>query len=168
MTGAPDDRAEEPEAGGSAPGGTRWGVVLGIVALPALLVAGALVVLGLWLFTDDSVGTGVEKAPCRRALAFGGAQASKGAYDTSCAVRSDPGTRYTASFRMPSDEVRGWLTATYPGAPEPRDRRCPDPAVDRCLDLGPGEVSGVDAAVLLEFTDDRPGWTEVRFSASTR
>ena len=163
----PDGTVEEPEAEATVRGGTRWGVVLGIVALPALLVAGALVLLGLWLFTDDSVSTGVEKAPCEQALAFGGAKAPKGAYDTRCAVRSGPDTRYEASFRMPSDEVPGWLATTYPGAPEPRDRMCSGSTATRCLDLEAGEVSGVGAAVRLEFTDDGPGWTQVRFSADT-
>jgi hypothetical protein len=167
MSRSPDEQVEEPEAEGNVRGGTRWGVVLGILVLPTLVAAGALVLLGLWLFTDDSVSTGVAEAPCKQALAYGGAKVPKGAYDTLCEVRSDSNTRYTASFRMPSDEVGGWLTTTYPGAPEPRDRHCSESVIDRCLDLDPGDIFGVDAAVRLEFRDDGPGWTQVRFSASS-
>ncbi|MGW2046548.1 hypothetical protein ACWCPF_15380 [Streptomyces sp. NPDC001858] len=35
-------------------GGTRWGVLAAILALPVLLVVGLLVLIAVWVLTEDS------------------------------------------------------------------------------------------------------------------
>ncbi|WP_411150418.1 hypothetical protein [Streptomyces sp. A30] len=162
MTRSGDEPVTEPRK----PGRTRWGVFAAILALPALLVAVALVLLLLWLFTDDTARTGVEKAPCAEALAFGGAELPSGADDTACEVQSGIDTRYDARFRMPRDEVRDWLAATYRDGPEPRTSQCGEATADLCLNLGPGE-SGGNGAVQVDITHDGPNWSRVRFVAFT-
>jgi hypothetical protein len=150
----------------AVPGRTRWGVFVAILALPTLLVAGLIALLVAWLFTDDSVRTGVEKAPCKAALAYGGATLPAGAYDTACELRTGgQEVRYEARFRMPRDGVREWLAATYPDGPELRTEQCGSETVDECLNRGP--VAGRSASVQLEITYDGPKWSRVRFVAFT-
>jgi len=154
-----------PEAAG--PGRTRWGVMAAILVVPALVVAGLLALLVAWLFTDDSVDTGIQKAPCAQVLAYGGAKLPTGAYDGSCRRWSGPKFRYEATFRMPRAGVRDWLTATFPDGPQPRSRQCGSETIDLCLTVGAGEVPSRDSATQVEITYDGPKWAQVRFLGYT-
>ncbi|MCX5255637.1 hypothetical protein OOK27_16075 [Streptomyces canus] len=147
------------------PGRTRWGMFTAILAVPTLVVAGLIALLVAWLFTDDSVDTGVRTASCAEALAFGGAKLPTGAYDARCTIQAGQDTRYEAGFRMPRDEVREWLTATYPDGPRLRTEQCGSYSVDECLNRGP--VAGQSSSVQVEVTYDGPNWSEVRFVAFT-
>ncbi|MFJ9148461.1 hypothetical protein ACIRP7_10350 [Streptomyces sp. NPDC102270] len=147
------------------PGGTRWGVVLAILAVPTLVV-GALIALGIaWLFTDDSVAADVKKTSCAQALAFGGAKLPAGAYDTWCGIEAGPEPRYNARFRMPRGEIGAWVAATFPEGPRLRTTQCGDAQVDACLNAGP--VAGQRASVQIEIVHDGRKWSEVRFVAFT-
>ncbi|MGW0875754.1 hypothetical protein ACWD3Z_35495 [Streptomyces sp. NPDC002740] len=115
-------RSEAGVPAGPAPKGrTRWGLVAAVLALPILLVVGLLVLVGLWLLTDDEEvdGTRLQKVPCAEALAFGGAELPAGAQDAECTVQSWLDTNYQAEFRMPRAGFDTWLKDTYPQAPGP-------------------------------------------------
>ncbi|WP_329219512.1 hypothetical protein OG352_23370 [Streptomyces sp. NBC_01485] len=50
-----------PEAQPQTRGGTRWGVLAAILALPVLLVVGLLVLIGVWVLTEDSSDHGARQ-----------------------------------------------------------------------------------------------------------
>ncbi|MFJ6389453.1 hypothetical protein ACIQJT_17805 [Streptomyces sp. NPDC091972] len=149
----------------AAPGRTRWGVFLTILAVPTLVVAGLIAVLVAWLFTDDSVEADVKKTSCVEALAYGGAKLPAGADDAWCGIQAGPEPRYEANFRLRRDEVGPWVAAGYPEGPGLRTEQCRSEAVDACLNGGP--VAGKMSAVQIEVVHDGPKWSEVRFVAFT-
>ncbi|MDQ0992051.1 hypothetical protein [Streptomyces sp. V3I7] len=151
-------------------GGTRWGLFTAIMALPALrlVLLAALAVKVMTADPDYPLGGGPEKVPCAEALAFGGARLPHGAHDGHCTLRAWQETDYEAWFRLPRDDVRAWLRATYPGAPAPDTEFCGD-GVDLCLDLdrtglGPGAQAN---AVQIDVRYKGPGTALVQFSAFT-
>jgi hypothetical protein len=95
-------------AGGlpGARGGTRWGVFAALMALPALFLAGLVVLVVWWVRSDSPLGGGPHGVPCAEALAFGAARLPAGAHDGHCTVESWQDTHYSALFRMPRDGVR--------------------------------------------------------------
>ncbi|MFF0080068.1 hypothetical protein ACFYR1_10245 [Streptomyces canus] len=148
------------------PGRTRWGVFTAILAVPTLVVAGLIALLVAWLFTDDSVDTGVRKVACAEAFAYGGAKPPSGARDLGCELEAAPDPRYEARFLLRSTEVSAWVTASYPDGPGLRNVACGgDHDVYACMNRGP--VAGQSASVQLEVTHDGPNWSEVRFVAFT-
>ncbi|MGW4194100.1 hypothetical protein [Streptomyces sp. NPDC005004] len=69
-----------------------------------------------------------------------------------------------ASFRVPRADLRSWLKATYPDAPEP-SAHC-RPPYDLCLGLGFSEGDGVEAdAGEVDAWFTKTGQAEVVFSA---
>ncbi|MFF7751868.1 hypothetical protein ACFZCP_22020 [Streptomyces sp. NPDC007971] len=129
-----------------------------------------------WDPSDDA-----RKVPCAEALAFGGAELPRGAYDTECTVRAWMDTDYTARFRMPKDGVGDWLRSTYPNAPEPKGEHCIPDSVDLCVHLEfqkgyadyAGQVPGASDpgfgayALDVDVTYEGPDRALVRFSAFT-
>ncbi|MEU9992296.1 hypothetical protein AB0E10_36875 [Streptomyces sp. NPDC048045] len=129
-----------------------------------------------WDPSDDA-----RKVPCAEALAFGGAELPRGAYDTGCTVRAWMDTDYTARFRMPKDGVGDWLRTAYPHAPAPRTEHCYPDSVDLCLHLEfekgyadyAGDVPGRSDpgfgayALDVDVTYEGPDRALVRFSAFT-
>ncbi|WP_405526520.1 hypothetical protein OG426_29270 [Streptomyces canus] len=147
------------------PGRTRWGVFTAILAVPTLVVAGLIALLVAWLFTDDSVDTGVRKVSCAEAFAYGGAKPPTGARDLTCVLEAAQDPRYEARFRLRRDEVSAWVAAGYPDEPGLRTVQCGGDGVDACMNQGP--VAGQSSSVQLEVTYDGPKWSEVRFVAFT-
>ncbi|WP_053853004.1 hypothetical protein [Streptomyces sp. NRRL B-24085] len=150
----------------TAPGGTRWGIFLTILAVPTLVVAGLIAVLVAWLFTDDSVEADVKKTSCAEAFAFGGAKVPEGMRDSWCGLQAGSEPRYEARFRMPRAEIDAWVAASFPQGPKLRTTQCGDAQVDVCLNAGP--VAGERASVQIDVTHDSRKWSEVRFVTFTR
>ncbi|GGW62664.1 hypothetical protein GCM10010503_44970 [Streptomyces lucensis JCM 4490] len=144
----------------AARGRTRWGPVAAVLALPVALLTGLVVMVVAWLRPDAPLGGESGEVPCAEALSFGGARLPKGARDTSCTVRSWMDTDYVARFRMPREDVRDWLRATYPDAPDPGTRSCHPHSVDLCLDLGLREED-------WNYAGRVPGRTDPGFGAFT-
>ncbi|MEU5242901.1 hypothetical protein AB0G81_02060 [Streptomyces asoensis] len=98
-----------------------------ILALPVLLVAGLLVLIGVWVLSDDEEtdGTRLKEVPCAEALAFGGARMPEGAGDAKCTVQSWLDTNYQADFRVPRAGFDSWLEDAYPQRAVPAPRRAP-------------------------------------------
>ncbi|MEV7993861.1 hypothetical protein AB0O67_18665 [Streptomyces sp. NPDC086077] len=166
-----DVRDGEAEGRDRPRGRTRWGIFAALAAAPVLIVGTLVVGLVAFVLTDEEdVGAYVaEKADCGQALAFGGAALPEGARTESCTVARGIDTGYTAVFRMPRADVRGWLAGTYPAAPAPRSG-CVDADADLCLDLGhsdalPPDVDAHGVQVTVEHSDARTAL--VRFSAFT-
>ncbi|MDX5569717.1 hypothetical protein PYK79_49455, partial [Streptomyces sp. ID05-04B] len=151
---------------------TRWGLVAAILALPVLLVAGLLVLVGIWVLTDDAEadGTRLKDVPCAEALAFGGAGLPADVRDAKCTVQSWLDTDYQADFRMPRGSVRAWLTDAYPEAPGPGGpgtEAC-GAGVDYCFQLDVTGRPGVDAYyVNVNVTYENAETARVRYSAFT-
>ncbi|MFF5537316.1 hypothetical protein ACFY71_33465 [Streptomyces cinerochromogenes] len=162
-------------------GRTRWGLFAAIIALPALVLAGLAVLAVRFATSDHPLGGAPEKVPCAEALAFGGARLPAGAYDAECAVRSWQDTDYEARFRMPREDVRDWLEATYPVASAPKTEYCYPDSVDLCLHLefqeGSADYAGLFPglsdpgfgayAADVDVTYEGPDRALVRFSAFT-
>ncbi|MFG2573328.1 hypothetical protein [Streptomyces sp. NPDC048481] len=123
--GRPEAHGEKDGAGAGRAvptgGRTRWGVVAAILALPVLLVAGLLVLIGVWVLGEDGEadGTRLRNVDCAEALAFGGAEVPADVRDARCTVQSWLDTNYQADFRMPRAGVGAWLKDAYPAAPAP-------------------------------------------------
>jgi hypothetical protein len=148
------------------PGRTRWGVFTAILAVPTLVVAGLIALLVAWLFTDDSVDTGVRKVSCADAFAYGGAKPPTGARDLTCVLEAAQDPRYEARFRLRRDEVSAWVAASYPDGPGLRNVQCGGGAdIEACMNRGP--VAGQSSSVQVEVTYDGSNWSEVRFVAFT-
>ncbi|MET9454838.1 hypothetical protein ABZY05_07075 [Streptomyces canus] len=147
------------------PGRTRWGIFTAILAVPTLVVAGLTALLVAWLFTDDSVDTGVRKVACAEAFAYGGAKPPAGARDLACVLEAAQDPRYEARLRLRSADVSAWVAASYPDGPGLRTVQCGGDGVDACMSRGP--VAGQSSSVQLEVTHDGPNWSEVRFVAFT-
>ncbi|MFJ9005224.1 hypothetical protein [Streptomyces canus] len=147
------------------PGRTRWGVFTAILAVPTLVVAALIALLVAWLFTDDSVDTGVRKVSCAEAFAYGGAKPPTGARDLTCVLEAAQDPRYEARFRLRSAEVSAWVAASYPDGPGLRNVQCDGADIYACMNQGP--VAGRSASVQLEVTHDGPNWSELRFVAFT-
>ncbi|MER6557839.1 hypothetical protein ABT300_08735 [Streptomyces sp. NPDC001027] len=153
-------------------GRTRWGLVAAILALPALLVAGLLVLVGVWVLSDDEEadGTRLKGVSCAEALAFGGAELPADVRDATCTVQSWLDTNYQADFRMPRGGVSAWLTGAYPEAPRPGGpgtEACGS-GVDYCFQLDVTERPGVDAYyVNVNVTYENAETARVRYSAFT-
>ncbi|MFE2210355.1 hypothetical protein ACFW93_00040 [Streptomyces canus] len=149
----------------TVPGRTRWGVFTAILAVPTLVVAGLIALLVAWLFTDDSVDTGVRKVSCAEAFAYGGAKPPTGARDLTCVLEAAQDPRYEARFRLRRAEVSAWVAASYPEGPGLRTVQCGGDGIDACMNQGP--VAGQSASVQLEITYDSPNWSVVQFVAFT-
>ncbi|MFD5404315.1 hypothetical protein [Streptomyces griseorubiginosus] len=148
-----------------APGRTRWGVFLAILAVPTLVVAALLALLIAWLFTDDSVDTGVRKVSCAEAFAYGGAKAPTGVRDLACTLEAGQGFRYEARFLMRSAEVSAWVAANYPDGPALHNVQCEGTDVYACMSRGP--AAGRSGSVQIEAAQDSSKWSEVRYKAFT-
>jgi hypothetical protein len=148
------------------PGRTRWGMFTAILAVPTLVVAALIALLVAWLFTDDSVDTGVRKISCAEAFAYGGAKPPTGARDLSCVLEAAQNPRYEARFLLRQTEVSAWVAASYPDGPGLRNVQCGgDTEIYACMNRG--AVAGQSASVQLEVTYDGPNWSVVRFVAFT-
>ncbi|MFF1484696.1 hypothetical protein ACIGZH_03905 [Streptomyces sp. NPDC058319] len=178
-------------AGRNGTRGRLWWPVAAVLAVPIVMALAALGVLVAAAAGEarDEPGD-PRQADCAEALAFGGARLPAGAHDARCTVRTWLDTEYEAVFRMPRRDVRGWLRATYPDAPESGTASCvPDSAgpagpagpADLCLDLGltegdgnhAGRVPGSAApgfgaaAVQVEVVYEGPDRALVTFTAFT-
>ncbi|OQR63742.1 hypothetical protein B6E66_12415 [Streptomyces maremycinicus] len=157
--------------GPRARGRTRWGLVAAILALPVLLVVGLVVLVGVWLLTDDEEvdGTRLKKVPCAEALAFGGAELPAGTRDADCTVQSWLDTNYQAEFRMPRAGVSAWLAQAYPEAPPPGGpgtEACH--GVDYCFQIDVTGHPGAQAYVVnVNVTYENAETARVRYSAFT-
>ena len=156
------------------PGRTgRW-LVAALVAVAVLVLLPFLIGFAAFLRPDRNadypLGGAPEKVPCAEALDFGGAKLPVGAHDTDCTVQAWMDTFYAARFLMPRADVRGWLTRTYPQAPEPGTEFCGEGA-DLCLNLDSADrpvPDGVGAnAVKVDVVYEDAGTALVRFSAFT-
>ncbi|MEH0445266.1 MULTISPECIES: hypothetical protein [unclassified Streptomyces] len=153
-------------------GRTRWGLVAAILALPVLVVVGLLVLVGVWVLTDDEEtdGTRLKDVPCAQALAFGGAELPTDVRDAKCTVQSWLDTDYQADFRMPRGGVSAWLTDAYPEAPRPGGpgtEACGS-GVDYCFQLDVTQRPGVEAYyVNVNVTYENAETARVRYSAFT-
>ncbi|MER6247317.1 MULTISPECIES: hypothetical protein [Streptomyces] len=145
------------------PGRTRWGVFLAILAVPTLVVAALLALLIAWLFTDDSVDTGVRKVSCAEAFAYGGAKPPTGVRDLACTLEAGQGPRYEARFLMRNAEVSAWVVANYPDGPALRHTQCEGTDVYACMSRDP--AAGQNASVQIEVAHDSSKWSEVRYKA---
>ncbi|MEU5280384.1 hypothetical protein AB0G87_28680 [Streptomyces asoensis] len=172
----PQERSAVPGGSGvpappPLPGRTRWGVVAAILALPVLLVAGLLVLIGVWVLSDDEEtdGTRLKEVPCAEALAFGGARMPAGAEDATCTVQSWLDTNYQADFRVPRAGVSAWLADAYPEAPPPGGpgtQACH--GVDYCFQLDVTGHPGAQAYVVnVNVTYENAETARVRYSAFT-
>ncbi|MFI0540554.1 hypothetical protein ACH3VS_16930 [Streptomyces sp. WSLK1-3] len=148
------------------PGRTRWGVFTAILAVPTLVVAALIALLVAWLFTDDSVDTGVRKVPCAEAFDYGGAKPPAGARDLSCVLQAAQDPRYEARFLLRRAEVNAWVAASYPDGPGLRNVQCDGTGVYACMNRD--QVGGQSASVQLEVAEDGPKWSVVRFVAFTQ
>ncbi|MFD9394369.1 hypothetical protein ACFWBB_27645 [Streptomyces sp. NPDC060000] len=174
MANERSDTGERPEpvVRPQPAGRTRWGMVAAILALPVLLVVGLLVLVGVWVLTDDEEpdGARIKKVPCAEALAFGGAELPSGAQDAECTVQSWMDTNYQADFRMPRADVSAWLTDAYPEAPEPGGpgtQACVHGS-DYCFQLDVTEHPGADAYyVNVNVAYENAETARVRYSAFT-
>ncbi|WP_405586419.1 hypothetical protein [Streptomyces sp. NBC_01092] len=159
------------QGGEQAPRGhTRWWLFAALVAVPALALAGFVVMVAVWVLADDDLTrSGPEKVPCADALRFGGAALPDGAKTVgACEVQGFQDIHYRATFRMPRADVPDWLTRTYPDAPAPETEFC-TPDADLCLDLdAPGDHPGAGAHAVQVRVDYEDGGTAlVRFTAFT-
>ncbi|MFF1326893.1 hypothetical protein [Streptomyces chartreusis] len=156
---------------GAAHGRTKWWVVAAITAVPAVLLAGFVAMVAVWVVTDDELSrSGPEKVPCADALRFGGAALPDGAQAVGvCEVQGFQDIHYSAAFRMPRADVRDWLTSTYPDAGVPETQFCAGSDVDLCLDVDlAGHEPPVDAhAVRVDVEYEDGGTALVRFAAFT-
>ncbi|KDN75470.1 hypothetical protein DF19_23910 [Streptomyces olindensis] len=150
-------------------GHTRWGLILPFLAVPVLLLGFLVIGLFMWGQTDedDTRGGGTATVPCAEALAFGGAERPGGAEAGHCAVQRGIDTAYTAVLRMPRADVRDWLRATYPDAPEARTGGS---CAALCLDVThedglPGAAEAHVVQVRVEYVNAETA--RVRFSAFT-
>ncbi|MFD9321172.1 hypothetical protein ACFWDQ_26495 [Streptomyces sp. NPDC060053] len=166
-------RSETGVSAGPGPRGrTRWGVVAAVLALPALLVGGLLVLIAVWLLTDDEEvdGARLKKVPCAEALAFGGAELPTGAEDAECTVQSWLDTNYQADFRMPRAGFDAWLADTYPEAPSaggPGAQTCVQGS-DYCFQLDVTEHPGAEAYYVdVNVMNVNAETVRVRYSAFT-
>lgn len=173
----PQERSAAPGGSGAPappllPGRTRWGVVAAILALPVLLVAGLLVLIGVWVLSDDEEtdGTRLKEVPCAEALAFGGARMPEGAGDAKCTVQSWLDTNYQADFRVPRAGFDSWLEDAYPQAPAPGGpgtQACAHGS-DYCFQLDVSGRPGTDAwYVNMDVTYVNAETVRVRYSAFT-
>ncbi|WP_244207225.1 hypothetical protein [Streptomyces swartbergensis] len=123
----------------------------------------------MWALTDeDDPGAGaVAKVGCAEALAFGGADRPAGAEVHDCTAQRGIDTAYTAVLRMPREDVRYWLRATYPDAPEPRaGGSCGALCLDVTHENGlPATVGAHVVQVRVEYVNAETA--RVRFSAFT-
>ncbi|MEG8276509.1 hypothetical protein [Streptomyces sp. AHA2] len=153
-------------------GPARWELVLPILAVPVIVLGALVAGIALWWASsgeeDGARGGAAAGVPCAEALAFGAAQRPEGADVRDCTVRRGIDTSYSAVLRMPREDVRGWLRATYPDAPEPRTGGGPCGAL--CLDVThddglPGTAGAHVVQVRVE--NENAETALVRFSAFT-
>ncbi|WP_406159186.1 hypothetical protein OG806_26195 [Streptomyces sp. NBC_00882] len=137
-----------------------------ILAVPTLVVAALIALLIAWLFTDDSVDTGVRKVSCAEAFAYGGAKPPTGARDLACVLEAAQDPRYEARFLLRRAEVSAWVAANYPDGPGLRNVQCDGADTYACMNRGP--VAGQSASVQLEISSDSPNWSVVQFVAFTQ
>ncbi|WP_369196675.1 hypothetical protein [Streptomyces djakartensis] len=152
-------------------GRTRWELLLPIVAVPVIVLGALVTGIALWASSGEEHGARPGAAagvPCAEALAFGAAERPRGATVRDCTVQRGIDTSYSAVLRMPREDVRGWLRATYPDAPEPRTGGGVCGAL--CLDVTRenGLPGTAGAHVVQVRVDDVNAETAlVRFSAFT-
>lgn len=152
-------------------GRTRWELLLPIVAVPVIVLGALVAGIALWASSGEEHGARTGAAagvPCAEALAFGAAERPRGATVRDCTVQRGIDTSYSAVLRMPREDVRGWLRATYPDAPEPRTGGGVCGAL--CLDVTRenGLPGTAGAHVVQVRVDDVNAETAlVRFSAFT-
>ncbi|MFF7309698.1 hypothetical protein [Streptomyces sp. NPDC008137] len=150
-------------------GHTRWGLVLPFIAVPVLVLGFLIVGLFTWALTDrdDPRAGGPAKAACAEVLLFGGARMPANTQADQCAVQRGIDTAYTAVLRMPREDVRGWLSETYPDAPRVRtDGSCGALCLDVTHEDGlPGTAEAHVVQVRVDYEDAETA--SVRFSAFT-
>ncbi|MEV7079722.1 hypothetical protein AB0N88_14405 [Streptomyces sp. NPDC093516] len=156
-------------------GRTRWGLILPFLAVPVLVLGFLAIGLFMWAGADGrGSGNGDGRAgaaatvPCAEALAFGGAVRPVAAEARDCTVQRGIDTAYAAVLRMPRADVRDWLRATYPDAPEPQTGGGVCGAL--CLDVThedglPGTARAHVVQVRVEYENAETAL--VRFSAFT-
>ncbi|MGX5213835.1 hypothetical protein ACWKT3_34955 [Streptomyces violaceus] len=152
-------------------GHTWWGIVLPFLALPAVVLGVLIIGLFLWAWSDDEDATRAGAAatvPCAEALAFGAAERPANARAHDCTVQRGIDTAYSAMLRMPREDVRDWLRATYPNAPKARTGGGSCEAL--CLDVThenglPGTAKAHVVQVRVEYENAETAL--VRFSAFT-
>ncbi|MFF8394377.1 hypothetical protein [Streptomyces sp. NPDC016172] len=152
-------------------GHTRWGIILPFLALPVVVLGVLIIGLFLWAWSDDEDATragATATVPCAEALAFGAAERPANARAHHCTVQRGIDTAYSAVLRMPREDVRDWLRATYPDAPEPRTGGGVCGAF--CLDVThedglPGTAEAHVVQVRVEYENAETAL--VRFSAFT-
>ncbi|MCF0077686.1 hypothetical protein [Streptomyces lomondensis] len=150
-------------------GHTRWGLILPFLAVPVLVLGFLVIGMFMWALTDedDTRAGGKATVPCAEALAFGGAQRPATADAGHCTVQGGIDTMYSAVLRMPREDVRGWLRATYPDAPEVRTGgSCGALCLDVTHEDGlPGTAEAHVVQVRVEHVNAETA--RVRFSAFT-
>lgn len=152
-------------------GHTRWGIVLPFLALPVVVLGVLIVGLFLWAWSDDEEATragATATVPCAEALAFGAVERPVNARAHDCTVQRGIDTAYSAVLRMPREDVRDWLRATYPNAPKARTGGGSCGAL--CLDVThenglPGTAEAHVVQVRVEYENAETAL--VRFSAFT-
>ncbi|MEU9574892.1 hypothetical protein AB0D62_34575 [Streptomyces massasporeus] len=154
-------------------GHTRWGIVLGFLALPVVVLGVMVIGLFLWAWTDDDDRDGTRAGaaatvPCTEALAFGAAARPANARVDDCTVQRGIDTSYAAVLRMPREDVRDWLRETYPNGPKARTGGGACGAL--CLDVThenglPGTAEAHVVQVRVEYENAETAL--VRFSAFT-
>ncbi|MFB8245346.1 hypothetical protein ACFC5X_09895 [Streptomyces sp. NPDC055952] len=160
-------------------GRTRWELVLPIVAVPVIVLAALVAGIALWAVSGDGDSDGgrdrdggrtgaAAEVPCAEALAFGAAARPDGAHVRDCTVQRGIDTSYSAVLRMPRDDVRGWLRATYPDAPEPRTGGgvCGALCLDVTRESGLPGTAGAHV-VQVRVENENAETALVRFSAFT-
>ncbi|MFF0963700.1 hypothetical protein ACWDQO_04010 [Streptomyces sp. NPDC003703] len=130
-------------AGRGGARGRLWWPLAAVLAAPVAAALAALGVLAAAAAGEarDEPG-GPRQADCAEALAFGGARLPAGAHDARCTVRTWLDTEYEAVFRMPRRDVRGWLRATYPDAPESGTASCVPDSAGSPGSAGPSRSAG--------------------------
>ncbi|CAL9518654.1 hypothetical protein SUDANB108_03816 [Streptomyces sp. enrichment culture] len=151
-------------------GRTRWGLVLPFLAVPVVVLGFLVIGMFMWAWPDengDDRSGAAATVPCAEALAFGGAGRPGGAEVRDCTVQHGIDTAYAAVLRMPRGDVRDWLRATYPDAPEPRTGgSCGALCLDVTHEEGlPGTAEAHVVQLRVEYENAETA--RVRFSAFT-
>ncbi|GAA4908667.1 hypothetical protein ACFPM3_12435 [Streptomyces coeruleoprunus] len=125
----------------------KWWWIGGATAVLFCGLPGVAVAWGAWAF---SRAVEPQQVSCAEAADFARATLPAGARDERCTAASWQDTQVTIEFRMPRDELAGWLDATYPGH-EPR----PSCEQDLCagIEIGDADLSSVSVRATYEDGD---------------
>ncbi|MFJ7063998.1 hypothetical protein [Streptomyces sp. NPDC101115] len=132
----------------------RWwvGITVGLFVCCGLPVS--CVAWGAYSFSEAGRPQPVD---CGEALAYGYAVLPVSARDATCTYAHWQDSYVEAEFRMPADEVAGWLEATYPAATVSEG--------GRRHHVGFAPASGKAHEVGVTVTDEGGGTAHVRFVA---